>query len=702
MIILLHLPKLLLCLISISLVSGCHRSGSQAVQIPDTSQAQDTAEIEYYNSVKAPAWTVETGVGTDAYKLTSDAEHTMESTILNNSPAATISFWLKPETNIPGLPLLSVVNDAGEILKLTNLTQRDDGTLQGMALQMKAEGQEQWLISNSEFTLNTHRYNHLVLVLSGTQAAVYLNGQLAMNGDLGASVNQIEKSWLVVGKDGIAYGACMEGQFQDFRIRRQALSPEEVAAEFELFYPEVLLSEITIPGSDDLQDTLTLYPQLDNQYDAVWTSSKPEFLRVENNQGTITAPTAEQGDQQVILTLSADVNGRRHQREFPVTIKARTPKTLIERDRQALMTNIGYLLNAETPLPSAGENGSVIEWQVTEGQVRIENGQLIKNDPDEERVPAKLTARLSLNGETGSQTISVTVLDPYAGYVLSYFNGDLGSEGGKLALSTDGLHWTDLNGGKTLLKASEGTGRVRDPFIGRAKDGSFIILATEGYDNPSIYIWKSQDLTDFGSAALKQIAWFDRGLYSTGQRAWAPEMTYDPETDQYFIVYSDAGDAKSGSMFAVRTSDFESFTYPESLFNPGYKVIDGTILRMHGKLWMLYKDEREAAQTIFYASADHLSDGFQRRYDELFIYNRKYIEGPFVLPVLNKPGSYYLYVDNYPNQRFYVAEFSQLGDEADFRWLAQDEYELPNEDVRHGSAIAVTQKELDRLRAAYK
>lgn len=702
MIILLHLPKVLLCLISLTMISGCHRSKAPTVQIPDTSQSQDTAEIEYYNSLKAPAWTVEMGVGMDAFKLTSDAEHTLESTILNNSSTATISFWLKPETNIPGLPLLSVVNEAGEILKLTNLTQRDDGTLQGMALQMKAEGQEQWLLSNSEFTLNTHRYNHLMLVLSGTQAAVYLNGRLAMNGDLGATVNQIEKSWLVVGKDGIAYGACMEGQFQDFRIRRQALSAEEAAAEFELFYPEVLLSEITIPNSDDLQDTLTLYPQLDNQYDAVWTSSKPEFLKIENNQGKITVPTAEQGDQQIILTLSAQVNGRRYQREFPVTVKALTPKTLIMRDRQALITNTGYLMNAETPLPAAGENGSIIEWTVTEGEVRIENNQLIKNNPGTERVPARLRAQLSLNGETTSESISVTVLDPYAGYVLSYFNGDLGKEGGKLALSTDGLHWTDLNDGKTLIKASEGTGRVRDPFIGRAKDGSFIILATEGYDNPSIYIWKSQDLTDFGTAVRKQIAWFDRGLYSTGQRAWAPEMTYDSETDQFFIYYSDAGDAKSGSIFAVRTTDFETFTYPESLFNPGYKVIDGTILRMHGRLWMLYKDEREAAQTIFYAAADHLSDGFLKRFDELFIYNRKYIEGPFVLPVLNEPGSYYLYVDNYPNQRFYVAKFSQLGDEADFRWLNEDEYALPNEDVRHGSAIAVTQKELDRLRTAYQ
>ncbi|MFQ8584153.1 MAG: hypothetical protein ACLSA6_17305 [Holdemania massiliensis] len=63
-------------------------------------------------------------------------------------------------------------------------------------------------------------------------------------------------------------------------------------------------------------------------------------------------------------------------------------------------------------------------------------------------------------------------------------------------------------------------------------------------------------------------------------------------------------------------------------------------------------------QTIFYTSTQDLSQGFTRRYDDLFIYNRKYIEGPFTLPSLHEPGVYYLYVDNYPNQCFYVARFS--------------------------------------------
>ena len=94
------------------------------------------------------------------------------------------------------------------------------------------------------------------------------------------------------------------------------------------------------------------------------------------------------------------------------------------------------------------------------------------------------------------------------------------------------------------------------------------------------------------------------------------------------IYYSDAQDPKSGSMFAVTTQDFETFTYPKSLFNPGYKVIDGTILRMHGQYWMLYKDEREAAQTIFYAGTQDLTAGFTPvSYTHLDVYKRQRLLG---------------------------------------------------------------------------
>lgn len=78
------LNKMILSLLSLCLLGGCQKN-PKTTHVPDTSLATDTAEVEYYNSTKAPEWTWREGIKMDGYLLTSDAEHTMESTILNGS-----------------------------------------------------------------------------------------------------------------------------------------------------------------------------------------------------------------------------------------------------------------------------------------------------------------------------------------------------------------------------------------------------------------------------------------------------------------------------------------------------------------------------------------------------------------------------------------------------------------------------------------
>lgn len=94
------LNKMILSLLSLCLLGGCQKN-PKTTHVPDTSLATDTAEVEYYNSTKAPEWTWREWIKMDGYLLTSDAEHTMESTILNGSDTATLSFWIKPSTNVP-------------------------------------------------------------------------------------------------------------------------------------------------------------------------------------------------------------------------------------------------------------------------------------------------------------------------------------------------------------------------------------------------------------------------------------------------------------------------------------------------------------------------------------------------------------------------------------------------------------------------
>ncbi len=205
----------------------------------------------------------------------------------------------------------------------------------------------------------------------------------------------------------------------------------------------------------------------------------------------------------------------------------------------------------------------------------------------------------------------------------------------------------------------------------------------------------------FYDHSLNLIAYSDESLHSTGERAWAPELLYDEKQDLYYILYSDPLHEEGGHIYYVTTTDFVEFSYPNVFYGPGYPVIDGTVINMDGKFWMFYKDERVGATTIFYASSNEIENKFGLAYDREFIFNKKFIEGPFVVENFEN-DSYYLYVDHYPEAKFYVASFSQLGLEADFEWLEEDQYQLPNEDVRHGSTIAVTQNELELILEHYK
>lgn len=61
-------------------------------------------------------------------------------------------------------------------------------------------------------------------------------------------------------------------------------------------------------------------------------------------------------------------------------------------------------------------------------------------------------------------------------------------------------------------------------------------------------------------------------------------------------------------------------------------------------------------------------------------------------------GGYFLYIDNYPNQQFYVGHFSHLEKNIDLKWFSERDYQLPEKDVRHGSILPITSSEAQQLR----
>ena len=545
-----------------------------------------------------------------------------------------------------------------------------------------------YVLYNNDLKLKTNKENYVVINFNNKNIEVYVNGELVKKDKANNSFDQV-----VFGNND-----SINGYIRSVNVKNSIISASNVKEQYTDVYPYILLNDLKFNDMDDIQEDFWLYPMANDEFIITWTSNNEDVIKPYKNHGVISEVSE---DTIVTLTATINTNNKTYTKDFYFSVLANNEKTYLKRDLQSLINDMGYIVNDAQSLLNVGYNESEITWQVLSGNCYIDNNVLYKNSNADEKEMITLQATLTNAEYQEIIEFDLCLLDEYAGYLLTYFNGNLEEERGKLAYSYDGLNWIDLNNGDTVLSSELGNGRIRDPFISRDKNGDFVIMATEGFDNPSIYIWQSEDLIDLSNNKLVEIAVKDESLHSTGERAWAPEFTYVPSLDTYYIYYSDPMDEDAGSIYYVSTDDFEYFSYPNSLLNVGYPIIDGTIVNVNGKNYMFYKDERVGATTIFYAQSNDLTKGFGKAYDSLLISPVKQIEGPFIVKN-NNEDSYYLYVDYYPKEKFYVAKFTSLGSDADFIWLDESEYQLPNEDVRHGSVVALTAKELERIINYYK
>jgi hypothetical protein len=183
-------------------------------------------------------------------------------------------------------------------------------------------------------------------------------------------------------------------------------------------------------------------------------------------------------------------------------------------------------------------------------------------------------------------------------FVASYFtNADPSLY---LAASREGEEFTALNGSEPILRGTIGTGQLRDPFIGVGPAGAFHLLATDGWASRCVVHAVSEDLTSWSPQTLVPVMEGIPGAHN----AWAPEFFFDESESLYHVIWSSVvdtnGDGEPPDWFVSQdhriwhstTRDFVSFSPSEIFFDPGYSVIDATVLIDRGQYLMAFKDER--------------------------------------------------------------------------------------------------------------
>ncbi|MGY3521146.1 alpha-L-arabinofuranosidase, partial [Micromonospora sp. PTRAS2] len=130
----------------------------------------------------------------------------------------------------------------------------------------------------------------------------------------------------------------------------------------------------------------------------------------------------------------------------------------------------------------------------------------------------------------------------YTAYAMTYFTESPSFTGANyglhVAVSRDGLNWTPLNQNNPVVTPTAGDLGLRDPYIHRKQDGTFVVVATDlygtnfGRNSQYLHVYDSTDLTSFTGYRRIQMHTY------SNVHTWAPTVFWDAGRGQYAIVYS--------------------------------------------------------------------------------------------------------------------------------------------------------------------
>lgn len=285
------------------------------------------------------------------------------------------------------------------------------------------------------------------------------------------------------------------------------------------------------------------------------------------------------------------------------------------------------------------------------------------------------------------------------GYFKESLNGSGNVNAVHFAVSNDGLEWTPLNDNNAVLTPTEGTKGIRDPFLHRLNNGTWVVLATDipvGGDfvkpNPNIHVWTSPDLVNWSADRLLNINSANPGSYT-----WAPAVHWDASRQAYGITYSTVPQGLSYSVVnVVYTKDFVSVTTPELFHDAGSGIIDSHVVTgVDGQNYLYYKSN--ATGRLVGTRSSTTNPRSFREYTPGVMENRC-TEAPTLVKSLTS-NSWRLWGDTFcPNAKFDLWQ----GDLVSGAWskVSRADYTAPL-NGKHNTVHPVTAADRDRMLARY-
>ncbi len=288
----------------------------------------------------------------------------------------------------------------------------------------------------------------------------------------------------------------------------------------------------------------------------------------------------------------------------------------------------------------------------------------------------------------------------YAGYLFAYFTGNgPGEEQVRYALSTDGFNYYALNSNDEVLDSRDIStrGGVRDPHILRGEDGWFYMVITDlyvpemGWENTAMIMLKSKDLIEWSHSIIDIPTVFPE-TFGDVRRVWAPQTIYDPQAKKYMLYWSMLQPGGRDIIYyAYANEDFTGLeSVPKQLLFKEGACIDGDIVNKDGKYYFFFKNEDDGAKGIMLAISDKINEGYEVQ--EGFVdQTDQAVEGSGTFKLINS-DKYILMYDMYTSGKY---QFCETTDLKNFTVIDADIN--MNFHPRHGSVVAITRQEMNRL-----
>jgi hypothetical protein len=246
-------------------------------------------------------------------------------------------------------------------------------------------------------------------------------------------------------------------------------------------------------------------------------------------------------------------------------------------------------------------------------------------------------------------------------FLFTSFRGN-GESGLHLAISNDGYRWLPLNQDLPFLRPEVGGRLMRDPSLARGPDGRFHLVWTTSWtaENGKVFGYSSStNLVDWAPQRAIEVMQDE----PSARNIWAPELFFDGQKQQWLVLWSstipgrfpatdDSGDdGYNHRIYYTSTVDFQTFAPSKLFYDPGFNVIDATLLQVEDAYHLFIKDERRhpVKKHILHAVASSPTGPFGPLSEPI---TRDWVEGPSAIRIGEE---FIVYWDHYARPQFYGA-----------------------------------------------